>query len=112
MFVSPNTPRSVWVDYESGVAYVQNIKRKSLAILVIPIKGATYNDAPEWMRNYMAVPSGTATQILHDFSIKNTKKSLEIKGDLPSRLFVGREDLCNRIVVLYRNQNPLKPKPH
>ena len=56
MFVSPNTPRSVWVEDESGVAYVQKVKRNHIAILAVPIKGATYRDAPEWMQKYLAVP--------------------------------------------------------
>ncbi len=104
MFVSPDTSKSVWVEYESGVAYVQKIRRNHLNIVAVPIKGATYRDAPEWMQSYMAVPPGYGysdiarlLKYLHEDSLRN-------QGTSSTPLFVGREQLCNKLIVETRSK--------
>lgn len=105
MFVSPNTPRSVWVQYESGVAYVQKIKRNHLAIVAVPIKGATYRDAPDWMQNYMAIPDGYSHSDIARFLRYRYQEVMRSQGVISNQPFVGREDLCNRIIVQSRTKS-------
>ena len=104
MFVSPNTLKSVWVEYESGVAYVQKIKRNNLAVLAILIKGATYRDAPDWMQSYMAVPEGYSHSDIARLLKYRYEDVLRAQGIVSAPLFVGREDLCNNIIVQSRTR--------
>jgi hypothetical protein len=99
LFVSPNTPGSCWVEYEAALARAQKISRKELRILVCPIKGATYKDAPEWMRFYNAMPSGyTISDVAR--TIKYTyEDALRDMGFIKRPLFVGRETLLERVIV-------------
>ena len=105
MFVSPNTLKSIWVEYESGVAYIQKIKRNHIAIIGIPVKGATYHDAPDWMHAYMAVPSGYSHSDIARFLKYRYQEVLKSQGMILPELFVGREDLCNRIIVQTRTKS-------
>jgi hypothetical protein len=41
LFVSPNTAKSVWVEYEASLTLMQKVRRKILKIVLVPIKGAT-----------------------------------------------------------------------
>jgi hypothetical protein len=105
MFVSPNTPKRIWVEYESGVAYVQKIKRNHLAILVVPIKETTYKDAPEWMQKYMAVPEGYSHSDIARLLKYRYEDVLRNQEIILPKLFVGREELCNRIIVQIRTKS-------
>ena len=105
MFVSPSTPRSVWVQYESGVAVVQKIKRNHLAIVAVPIKGASYRDAPDWMQAYMAVPEGYSNSDIARLIRFRYDEVLKKQETISAQPFVGREDLCNRIIVQSRTKS-------
>lgn len=111
MFVSPNTPKSVWVDYESTVAYLQKIKRNHLAILSVPIKGATYHDAPEWMQGYMSVPNGYSNSDIARLIKYLYTEVLKNQQILAPEPFVGREDLCNKIIVQTRTKSAQTGSP-
>jgi len=104
MFVSPNTPKSVWVEYESGVAYVQKVKRNHIAIVAIPIAGATYRDAPDWMHKYLAVPDAYTNSDIARLLKYLYEEVLRNQGIISPSLFVGREDLCNRVIVTTRTK--------
>ena len=55
LFLSPTALEKKWVNYEANLAKLKRFRRESLEILVVPIKGATYADAPAWMQRYLAV---------------------------------------------------------
>ena len=79
LFVSPTSIAKTWVDYEVELARLQ-ASRGALEVLVIPIKGKSYADAPAWMQAYMAIstdftPFDIARTIrgLHDGALRGTR---------------------------------------
>lgn len=97
MFVSPNTKGS-WADYEASVALAQKIRRTFLNIVAIPIGGASYKDAPEWMQRFMAVPPGYSTSDIARLLKYLYESALRAQGVISPSLFVGREEFCNKLV--------------
>ncbi|WP_196802601.1 toll/interleukin-1 receptor domain-containing protein [Magnetospirillum fulvum] len=104
MFVSKNTKESCWVDYETGVAEVEKIKRRQIKIVAIPIGEASYKDAPEWMRKYMAVPPGYSASDIARLLKYLYEDALRAQGVLNESPFIGRENLCNNIILQSRTK--------
>jgi TIR domain len=55
--ISPQVPKDCFSFFEAECARYKKIRDKELQILVWPINGATFRDAPEWMRNYFSIPA-------------------------------------------------------
>lgn len=98
LFVSPRIELKDWVQYEASLAKVEKIKRKSLKIIVVPIQGATYRDAPVWMQSYFSTnehytPRDIARTIQSSF-----EQALREVGDLPQPLCEGRNEFENLVI--------------
>lgn len=98
MFVSPNTKKGTWAEYEASVALTQKVRRSLINVVAIPIKGVTYRDAPDWMQRYMAVPPGYNASDIARLLKYLYENSLRAQGVIKPALFIGREEFCNSIV--------------
>jgi hypothetical protein len=107
LFVSPNTPHSVWVDYEASVAQFQKIRRQNLVVLTVPIKGASHKDAPTWMQSYVSANEKYSISDIARLIRYAFETSLRNQGLIRKALFVGRETLVNEILTEVRTQ-PVK----
>lgn len=104
LFLSENTINSGWVNYEIQLAKYTKIRRRFLKILVVPIPPCSHRDAPEWMRVYPAVSDEYTKSDIGRTIKYMLEESHREQGIAIIPLFVGRESLCNQIVVSIRSK--------
>lgn len=102
LFLSPDSMKRDWVRWETEVIEAVKIRRDYLQVLVIPIKGASYLDAPEWMRRFQLASAdyklGDLARLIWNHYLEIQKK----KGSVTEKPFVGREELIRSIVLQHR----------
>lgn len=104
LFVSPTALKKRWVNYEANLARLKKLRGDALEILVIPIKGASYEDAPKWMQRYLAIPSEFTP-----FDVARTirglqESTLRAAGKIAKEPFVGREEFLGQQLLRIRSQ--------
>jgi hypothetical protein len=99
LFFSENSLKSPWVGFETTLARVQAIRKPSFRVLAIPIAGASYTNAPKWMRDYFTTTIDYTAKDIARTIWSLLVESLQETGAIRPELFLGRESFCNGVVV-------------
>lgn len=104
LFLSPETMKREYVRLETELVKAAKIRRDYLRVIIVPIKGATYQNAPKWMQGFNTTKPDYTVGDVARLIWNSYLEVLQKKGALPERPFIGRETLIRDISLEYRNR--------
>lgn len=103
LFLSPETMERDFVKLETKIIKTARIRRDYIKIIIIPIKGASYSDAPEWMREFQSTNENYNQGDIARLIWNSYISTMEKKGEIAEKIFVGRETLVTKMLLKYKN---------
>lgn len=97
--ISPQVPKNCFSFFEADCARYTKIRDKDLQVLVWPINGASFHDAPEWMRKYFAVPREYSVADVGREIQRLVLDFLRSKNLVSPEHYYGREDEERRTII-------------
>lgn len=109
--ISPGTPDACFSFFEANHAEIESVRSKNMEILVWPIDGATYKNAPQWMSRYFSIPN--------DYSISDAAREVTRRLDayllssglMKTPVYEGREALERQIAIDFNTQQSRHSAP-
>lgn len=109
--ISPQVPKDCFSFFEADCAQYKKIRDKDLQILVWPIKGASFRDAPEWMQKYFSIPREYSVADVGREIASLTTDYLRAKDWMSPIVYYGREDTERQIIIDINAKRATTGKP-
>lgn len=97
--ISPGVPENCFSFFEADCARHKKIRDKDLQVLVWPIQGASFRDAPSWMQQYFAIPKEYTVADVGREIRRLAGDFLHSKELISPEYYYGREDEERRTII-------------